>query len=115
VKNNEYFHHSLMENAMKPALACTPVNPVPKSTPEGLGIVEKRAFLLQGSNAAQRAAAPRRHGKALGRAFDIVARWVIPENVLDEMPPAIDAREVEALEEHIRKFNAKHRFTGFPC
>ena len=100
---------------MKPALACKPVNPVPKSTPEGLGMVKKRAFLLQGSNATQRAAAPRRHGRALGRAFDIVARWVVPGHVLDEMPPAIDAREVEALEEHIRKFNAKHRFTGFPC
>ena len=107
---------------MKSALARKPTTPIPEPEspmlPSAIGGQQNGdvpAILLHRSMPTHRATERPHPGKPLGRIFKVVTSWFVGDDVPDETPPDVDAREIEALERHIRKFTDEHRFTGFPC
>jgi len=107
---------------MKCNLACKPVTPIPepqsRTRPGAIGGLEsdKVASCLSqcGTNAHLAAGSPR-PPKALGPLAKIVGSWFVSTAAGDKAPQAVDAREIEAWERHIRKVTEEHRFTGFSC
>lgn len=93
---------------MKSALVCKSLVPLPephRSAVRGSEKAKPQAALLQRT--------PNPSG--LGRIVGMVAGWFTPGCAEEDAPRRPDPGEIEALEEHIRKFTEEHRFTGFPC
>jgi hypothetical protein len=53
-------------------------------------------------------------GEKLKQFAAAVAGWFVPSNAPREML-AVDPREIEELERHIRKMSEHRRFSSFPC
>ena len=54
-------------------------------------------------------------GLKLHRLIEAGKSWFTPGSVQEDAPRTLDAREIEAMEQHIRRFTEERRFTGFPC
>lgn len=106
---------------MKSSLACKPFAPIPDAKTLTLQRVIGRSengetpIILPRCNTMARTETQVPLATTrLGRVIRVVASWFAPDNVQETLP-VVDPGEIEALERHIRKFNEKHRFNGFPC